>query len=539
MKRFNLLLFLLPMLAACTRSDYSRRLAAVDSLLYVRPDSALTLLRSIPPSRLHTEEERMRYALFSVEAECRNRIPQRNDSLIGALVDYYQSYGDDSMLARAYYGLGIVNNGLNRENAAMTAFLSSERYARRAKNTKLLGRIYGNLGYLYQTNDMAAEADSMYHQSEQMARLSQDSVMLAEALTRQGMYLMEMGKAHYLQAKRLLQEAYHINCGTGFLERTTAISLSVLCQLLQQPDSAVYYARRAVDLCRMDTSSFHRSQYFLGNAFYRCGQTDSAFFYYKQCLHSVDPNVKAGSYQMLAEIAEKEGNWKLALQLKDSLSKYQALHENQKEPEKIVVAGKNAEIYWYKRLWQESRRFIRYVVGMVFSMVIIFFLIRLLYKRADEGQMIPQPHLLPSNSKADDIQVIQELENYTEEDFVRFKQCIRQTALWKKMECIVRYKEDHPYKLSVDKITMADQSAYLEEVRLILPDYLNRLHRRYPSLEEKEDFKLCLYLSGMSVIHMGYVMERKRDTVYKQLQAIKKKMLLDGKTDLMKVLHSV
>ena len=84
MKRFNLLLFLLPMLAACTRSDYSRRLAAVDSLLYVRPDSALTLLRSIPPARLHTEEERMRYALFSVEAECRNRIPQRNDSLMVA-----------------------------------------------------------------------------------------------------------------------------------------------------------------------------------------------------------------------------------------------------------------------------------------------------------------------------------------------------------------------------------------------------------------------------------------------------------------------
>ena len=145
MKRLSILPLLLLIFAACTHIDYVRRLAVADSLLYIRPDSALTLLRSIPPSRLDTEEERMRYALLTVEAECRNRIPQRDDSLLRMLATYYQKHGDESMQARAFYALGIVNNDLKRENAAMTAFLLSEKYARMAGNSKLLPKRRGRI----------------------------------------------------------------------------------------------------------------------------------------------------------------------------------------------------------------------------------------------------------------------------------------------------------------------------------------------------------------------------------------------------------
>ena len=54
MKKLYILSLLLAFVA-CTRVDYARRLADADSLLYVRPDSALTLLRSIPPDHLPSE----------------------------------------------------------------------------------------------------------------------------------------------------------------------------------------------------------------------------------------------------------------------------------------------------------------------------------------------------------------------------------------------------------------------------------------------------------------------------------------------------
>lgn len=64
MKKFYILSLLL-VFVSCMHIDYARRLADADSLLYVRPDSALTLLRGIPPARLGTEEERMRHALHT------------------------------------------------------------------------------------------------------------------------------------------------------------------------------------------------------------------------------------------------------------------------------------------------------------------------------------------------------------------------------------------------------------------------------------------------------------------------------------------
>lgn len=164
MNKIHILLLLLAFIA-CTRIDYARRLADADSLLYIRPDSALTILYSIPPDKLDSAD-RARHTLLAVEAECRNGVAQPDDSVIRALVDYYQAQGNESMLARAYYCLGIVNNSLNQKDVATTAFLTSERYARKAEDSKLLGRIYGNMGYLYQTNDMEIEADSLYHLSE-------------------------------------------------------------------------------------------------------------------------------------------------------------------------------------------------------------------------------------------------------------------------------------------------------------------------------------------------------------------------------------
>ena len=100
MKRLYILLFLLPAFAACTHIDYARRLMDADSLLSIRPDSALTLLRGIPPARLGTEEERMRHALLSVEAECRNHIPQRDDSLLRVAVDYFHRTDNERWEAR-------------------------------------------------------------------------------------------------------------------------------------------------------------------------------------------------------------------------------------------------------------------------------------------------------------------------------------------------------------------------------------------------------------------------------------------------------
>ena len=544
MKRLSILPLLLLIFAACTHIDYVRRLAVADSLLYIRPDSALTLLRSIPPSRLDTEEERMRYALLTVEAECRNRIPQRDDSLLRMLATYYQKHGDESMQARAFYALGIVNNDLKRENAAMTAFLLSEKYARMAGNSKLLGRIYGNMGYLYQTNDMEVEADSMYHLAEQMARQAQDTAMLAEALTRQSMHLMERGKAYYQQAKRLLLEAYLINYGTDSKKKIIAMSLSQLYRLLQQPDSTIFYARRAVRLCRIDTSDLRRAQYFLGNAFYQCGQIDSASFYFKQCVHSPSPVIKHAAFSQLSKIAKKEENWKQAMEYQEWAAHYQQESRRNVQKEEIMAVHKNYEINQALTLLQRYRIYLGWCIGVLIVLLPsgIIILIRLrkkryvvLYQEVREELVSPRL-LLPSAVETEMIENISVEEIFTEEKnigqeknseevFEHFSRSIRATASYRKMEQIIQYQHEHFGKRPMESFDEMDQKAFLEEIKCLIPGYTERLQTSYPLLNSKDIFTLCLCLAGMAIPEIACVMNRTRDAIYKKLRTIRKQKM--------------
>lgn len=534
MKRFNLLLFLLPMLAACTRSDYSRRLAAVDSLLYVRPDSALTLLRSIPPSRLHTEEERMRYALFSVEAECRNRIPQRNDSLIKAVVSFALEYGDERLLARAYYCQGLVNKSFNRQDEALVSFLQSVKYAREVENLRMLGRIYINMGYIYQTNGIDAMGDSLYCLAVETARQLKDTVLLVESLTRRGIHQMKLDSTCYPKAKHFLQESYRLLTQTEFFSQgnTIAMSLSNLYGWMQQSDSAIYYARQAISLCKNETNELHRAQYFLGNAFLLSGQIDSARYYYEQNLRASSLSIKAGAYMQLAKIAQNEGNWKLAVEYQRQASKYkEKLHVSSQKAD-IISAQKDLEVNKKLSLIQDYQQIIFCVITtLLITIGICLFLLtkirkqKILYESMRKDLSSKELLLLPSQTSMAEIKEDTRANTCTEDAFEYCQRTIRQSELYQKMQRMVSYQKEHPGKNPVETFDVAERKLLISEVNDLIPRYVERLSERYPALDDTDIFILCLCLFGMPIPHIACVMGRTRDNVYKRLRSIRKEKM--------------
>ena len=92
------------LLAACTdRVDYGTLLMQADSLLTVRPDSALTVLDGIPSKKLKTDAYRAYHALLLTQARDKNYVKQKDDSLILSAIAYYDKVADAKMQARAYY----------------------------------------------------------------------------------------------------------------------------------------------------------------------------------------------------------------------------------------------------------------------------------------------------------------------------------------------------------------------------------------------------------------------------------------------------
>lgn len=378
-----------------------------------------------------------------------------------------------------------------------------------------------------------------------MARLAHDSAMLAEALTRQSMYLMELGKVYYSQAKRLLLEAYHINYGPELKRRTIVMSLSLLYRLLQQPDSAIYYARRAVGLCRIDTSGLRRTQCILANAFYQYGSIDSAAFYYEQSSHSSSPVIKYAAFSQLCEIAKKRKNWELALQLNDSASKYQQEAKRNIQKDEIIVARKNFEIKQGHTLLRRYRNYLEWCIGLlivlVTSGIIAFIRLRkkryvVLYQEVREDLVSPRlllPSVIESERMVVDVpaeEIPTEERNAgpkktLEEVFEHFSRSIRATASYRKMERMIQYQHEHPGKNPLESFDEREQKAFLEEVNSLIPGYTERLQANYPLLKPKDIFLLCLCLVGMSIPEIACVMNRTRDAIYKKLRAIRKQKM--------------
>ena len=134
--------------AACSgRRGQGLLLDKADSLVAVKPDSALCLLEHLPVRSLHTEEERARYALLLTEARDRCYVVQTDDSLIRTAVDYYDAQGDAGMRARAYYRWGSVLRDKKEQARAVEKYLEAVDLAGEAEDKGLQGKIYANLGY--------------------------------------------------------------------------------------------------------------------------------------------------------------------------------------------------------------------------------------------------------------------------------------------------------------------------------------------------------------------------------------------------------
>ena len=149
MKRLSYILLSLLVLAACTSTSHNPQLVAADSLLLSRPDSALSLLRSMSFS---TTPDRMYYYLLLADAanKCYDTLP--SDSILQDVADFYDRYGSNNEQVRAHYLLGCAYRDMCEAPMALQCYHTAiDRADTTAHdcNFALLSRVYGQMGALF------------------------------------------------------------------------------------------------------------------------------------------------------------------------------------------------------------------------------------------------------------------------------------------------------------------------------------------------------------------------------------------------------
>lgn len=158
MRSFIIILVAVFFAFSCQKQTIRQEFAGIDSLLVLRPDSALVLLNSINnPERLPARDRAM-LALLKSAALDKNYIDIQSDSLIKIAVDYFSKSKDISSRMRSWYYYGIVRKNAQDYTSAILCFEKAKKDAIELNDYHLLGLIYRNIAVIFSATNNNPES---------------------------------------------------------------------------------------------------------------------------------------------------------------------------------------------------------------------------------------------------------------------------------------------------------------------------------------------------------------------------------------------
>ena len=136
---------------SCKRTgDVYVQLEQINNLLFdEKIDTALILLDELADKVEDNEDDYMFYQLLRTRLNYILYSPKFSDSIVNALVDFYERKGDSEKLAYSYYYKGLPAYERGDANKGMYWLKKAEGYASQTKCHRLKSIIYGVLS---QTN---------------------------------------------------------------------------------------------------------------------------------------------------------------------------------------------------------------------------------------------------------------------------------------------------------------------------------------------------------------------------------------------------
>ena len=555
-----IILFAMSLLSSCTiRQDYNQQLLKADSLMQLRPDSALNILKSISPEKLSTRADNAYYALLLTQAQDKNFVVQKDDSLIQIAVHYYDSIGDTKMQAKAHYYWGCVYRDMNQQAEAIREFFIAAPLTEKSKEKRQLALIYNNIGYIYNIQEFNQKADSIYRLMEVIAKELRDTTLWSEALSRQASIDLMKGENYFPIAEQKLLDAFVTmeKIKNDGLKANISASLSNLYSRMNQGEKALHYAKLNFSL-RKDTVWPYQTFLLLGDAYYKLKQYDSATFYLNKSLLGKDYGRKSDVYMRLADIAMIQGNTTLSIELERNSSAYKdSLYQLRRNPVAKRIIEVEADVQTILQKLYYKGRLQMYLYSFILITIIIIAISLYLYKRyqrknnllkKDKQQLEKINQDLSqhyANLQTDITQKDMEIEKLrkelashqvneeqrkklqTELDKIVLKrktlakEAFLHSPIYEKMQAIIKDFQD---KDASDK-ELSDQEwqEFVAEMDMEWNNAITELCVKY-QLSKEELHLVCLSLVGFPFSHLEYLLHLSRATLYRKKNLLLKRI---------------
>lgn len=492
------ILFVILFIACNTQTEYNELLVRVDSLTKSQLDSALHIFQRFPMDSLKTEADSAYYALLMTTIRDKSFIVQTDDSLIRSAVTYYDKTNDTEKQAQAYYYAGCVYRDLQKKEKAITQYLLAQPLAIKTGNMHLLSLIYNNIGNLYYTQNLNAQADSIYQLAEQIAIQLKDSMLQTETLSQRGMIYMEKGETFYPKAEELMLQAISIaqKLPSRRLKGNIYSSLSTLYNWMQNGEKSVEFAKRNL-ATQKDSSTYYEAYKLLGSAYYQAAKYDSARYYLQKSLPTRNYATKAGAYMRLADIAKEQEDLATSLEMERNYSAYMDSLQSSRQADAIVCAEKDIQINYHKKRYNTfiTKHTYYFLISVGVITIIVIFSIKRRYKQN-----------LHNN-----------INTINDKKYPLREESFEQSDIYEKMKRIIfAYKNNDE---SEERMRKQDWLQLIAETDLCWNNIIRQLQLKY-NLTEDEIHLCCLYLTDLPVSHFCHLLNCTRDTVYKKANRI-------------------
>ena len=505
-------------LFACNHHSSNPMLQQVDSLLEMKPDSALTILKNISVLEDLPEVDKAYYALLLAEATDKNKLPLLPcDSLLNFALDYYGDDDREKAVALMYKGRLLAE--MDDEKAAIEMNLKAlEILQDYPVDTKYRRLIYSALGLWYGNCELNDKALEVLHQSLHYSFDAKDTAIA----------YINIG---YIYGMRNMQDSaityqrkavkYAMRSKDRSMILTSWHNLSICYRHFENVDSAVVYAHKVLQHLSYGNGKAD-AYYNMGDLYVDLEQYDSARHYLEKSLF-LSPS-RSIPYWSLAVMEAELGNFKSAyhyldtfVMVQDSLDNSELLTEVQH-----LVYKHQTEL----RVKDEQIKSKRIIRRIVFSAIIICFVVALIYQRwinkKNNQQALYRQSLQYAHEKQDMMQqrieeneltlaLLQDRENQNLDEIDKKERLIAQlkqeklelrtwtfwqTPIYKKVMSLSEQKEVDKKARKV--MTDVEREKLKKTVFEIYADYISPLQAQYSQLTEDDLLVLCLQEAGIS-----------------------------------------
>ena len=505
-------------LFACNHHSSNPMLQQVDSLLEMKPDSALTILKNISVLEDLPEVDKAYYALLLAEATDKNKLPLLPcDSLLNFALDYYGDDDREKAVALMYKGRLLAE--MDDEKAAIEMNLKAlEILQDYPVDTKYRRLIYSALGLWYGNCGLNDKALEVLHQSLHYSFDAKDTAIA----------YINIG---YIYGMRNMQDSaityqrkavkYAMRSKDRSMILTSWHNLSICYRHFENVDSAVVYAHKVLQHLSYGNGKAD-AYYNMGDLYVDLEQYDSARHYLEKSLF-LSPS-RSIPYWSLAVMEAELGNFKSAYHYLDTFVMVQdSLDNSELLTEVQHLVYKHQTELRVKDEQIKSKRIIRWIV---FVSIIICFVVALIYQRwinkknnqqalyrqalqyADEKQNVMQQRIEENES---DLALLQDRENQNLDEIAQKEQLItqlkkeklalrtwlfQQTSIYKK---VMSLSDQQQVNKKIRKVMAAAELDKLKKTTFeIYADYISPLQAQYSQLTEDDLLVLCLQEAGIS-----------------------------------------